>query len=682
VSIERKAFAHEEELVTKAILGRYPTARPEGITYWLDQWWKAKSPFIEAMGDIKIRIPVASSDSGEEEESGRREETDEELTKAAMLRKFTREFMLIGNERPVLSNWFLIKAEEPKLIAGFEKQTSWMDISGMGRRMIGTASDEDWNAVIAHPNSDTSVRRFILTKASSYVAPDVLEHLMNNVSELDNYRYIHFETFLEAIFRDTPMELLVQSKVASGMKLSKYLKILFPPEYMLFTAIEGEDYWKTFEVIWSRFIQEYKSNGTVVVSAAPIDYVMMSVTNSWSSCHSFKGGAYEIGGAAYAVDQSTLMAYGLGSKPVETLGVTFDNKTWRQVVHVDLANGAAVFGRHYPNNNAAMAAATRRAVNYMLADYHKVGRLWLKANGIGNVQSNNRFVYAETRGPKTRLKELGREPSTKYGVSEMKCLRCGIKLGSPGRWFCSTCIGDSNNKKNLYVSGDTSEPVEVIHNGGPPYPEADPEDSYMCACCGDGTDGRFVIWSPARDGFVCDTCFSDESFQCIYCGVRGDNNDAYLVGDEDICQECFDENYTYCDRCETAVHVDTIHYITDRDVHWCESCAEEYTACCECCSDTVSDYLTDDIGYVYCRECYSELYVDCDMCSCEVLRENAMIVNNEELCEDCVSEHYFECSNCGEMASKEEHTPVTDMLTGRVTDYCADCFKQRLKSAI
>lgn len=96
--------------------------------------------------------------------------------------------------------------------------------------------------------------------------------------------------------------------------------------------------------------------------------------------------------------------------------------------------------------------------------------------------------------------------------------------------------------------------------------------------------------------------------------------------------------------------------------------------CRDCgCRVDPEDSYSDDNGYDYCSDCYSERYRSCERCGCETARDDLASVHTgrytSEWCDDCRSNYATECEDCNEWFSN---------AGGRISEvdgehYCDDC---------
>jgi hypothetical protein len=73
---------------------------------------------------------------------------------------------------------------------------------------------------------------------------------------------------------------------------------------------------------------------------------------------------------------------------------------------------------------------------------------------------------------------------------------------------------------------------------------------------------------------------------CDLCGRDARNEDAYTIGDETWCERCAENHSATCDVCEERFHEDNVHSIeldNGKDICVCEGCRDnDYTYCEEC----------------------------------------------------------------------------------------------------
>ena len=125
---------------------------------------------------------------------------------------------------------------------------------------------------------------------------------------------------------------------------------------------------------------------------------------------------------------------------------------------------------------------------------------------------------------------------------------------------------------------------------------------------------------------------NENTIVCCECGGRYHEEDTtYVNGPDDyVCDSCLNSHYTWCDYCDTYVHVDDY----DSDVEVCVNCRDEDFSYCSKCEQY---HHEDDYDYdvEMCIECRSEYYTYCEECEEYVLNEDYNEVR--DMCDDCVN---------------------------------------------
>jgi hypothetical protein len=167
---------------------------------------------------------------------------------------------------------------------------------------------------------------------------------------------------------------------------------------------------------------------------------------------------------------------------------------------------------------------------------------------------------------------------------------------------------------------------------------------------------------------VCDYCYDRITDQevCVGCREYYLREDMYFVdGEGFFCEECFNDNFFYCDRCDIITRVE--QRIVTRDGEWlCESCAYEIGAVCDSCGEFF--YYDDDEveidEYDIVLEHWTKRIYLCDRCAKRDLKKYQ--------CQQCGRTHYFLTSDF--------------MINSRIRDMvrlelCLDCYSKKLREA-
>ena len=385
---------------------------------------------------------------------------------------------------------------------------------------------------------------------------------------------------------------------------------------MGYTFVKGEEYKaKEYTISEAEFAKYADAlNPTVfaskcVLSVDPVDYLLMSNGNSWSSCYCINsswngenyGGQYSCGTWSYMTDGVTMILY------------TVSKDVW--------------------NNYAEVPKVNRQLIMYDNAGYMTNSRLYPQSNDSTNakavydsIRNCSQKMIAETFGlPNFWLKRDGTEFSISYDFAGYNDLS----------YFNDKIVSSENKTANeaSYTDKETKKVVKIAAKKR----EKSVGGKALCPCCGDELDERYI----------CNSCTEDEYVICEDCGsrinIRG--GDCYLeYNGEYYCEDC----YCICNRCGEIVparetqEVHSNHWET-----WCDSCANEEAFYCEyheCYEDesyyTEASDIETSQGYLvtwctealeqdggwYCEKCETYHTGDC---------KYHLDSNGNTICDDC-----------------------------------------------
>lgn len=324
-----------------------------------------------------------------------------------------------------------------------------------------------------------------------------------------------------------------------------------------------------------------------ILSINPVDYLLSSNGNSWSSCHTLDknnpngfSGCHCSGTMSYLLDGTTMVYYQV-DKEYDGNDLEFEPKIIRQLFHYK--DGVLVQGRLYPQCNDgknSLYTPIRAQLQKIIADCLVAPNLWRKKGGASACSS-----VINSKGTHYRDYECQNECS----VSRI------VKMIPKGR---------VDNRK-----------MTVGH------------DIY-CTKCGDWHDNESIL--------LCEDCadsYGEEvgTRRCVTCGSRGDEEDMYLINGDWYCCDCS----TYCDCCDERVPNSYINYYDELNMYICDDCRDEKFTTCDCCDDLCRD---DDVTWVESTDEYV-----CDHC----LRINYTYVESED--DYFLNEKVKECKECGSL---------------------------------
>ena len=392
-----------------------------------------------------------------------------------------------------------------------------------------------------------------------------------------------------------------------GEKLTKSLKRI-----MTFAGItESPDYNAWISKLGDA-INPIKYQKYTVISFNPVDYLRMSMGDSWASCHTIDkanidnrdGDTYEgmhaNGTISYMLDNCSCVFYTV-SPDYDGENFEWQNKNSRQMYHLGTKkNPIMIQGRLYPQSNDYGAGGLYSQIRNFMQD--TISKVW---------NENNLW---KTRKIKPRYDEtLIKEPSSyahypDYFNFRDVCRLSYINDNITEESFSPITIG---SKGMCIECGDTNtEPGEI--NCCHYY------NRHTCSQCGETSDNLNYI-----DGeYYCDDC-------CFYCNYHqeweiGYRENQWNTVDDLVCEYAYENYYMSCDDCgEVRLRQDML-YLDGR--YYCDD---------DCAIDDGWIYLETDGEWH--RE---EDLVFCEVCCNYVLKSE---YNFEQNC----------CENCNEKTEEE-----------------------------
>ena len=74
---------------------------------------------------------------------------------------------------------------------------------------------------------------------------------------------------------------------------------------------------------------------------------------------------------------------------------------------------------------------------------------------------------------------------------------------------------------------------------------------------------------------MCETCFAEHTSVCERCGERLWSYDVCGADNYTLCQHCYDSHYTTCEECGEVIRNEDAQYFTDDDIPYCQGCFDE-----------------------------------------------------------------------------------------------------------
>ena len=326
--------------------------------------------------------------------------------------------------------------------------------------------------------------------------------------------------------------------IPKGMKMVKAFKYFEKDENNL----------DAIQTAASILIQENKVEGKFCISVHPLDFISCSENNyNWHSCHALDG-EYRAGNLSYMVDSTTVICYLKGNEnvilPNFPREVPWNNKKWRMWLYLADEHNALMAGRQYPFTIGGVLDYTRSKLFGLLSFgdwrwslwHHDIIRRYHFEDGTDETVDCNDILV------------MGGKFVSRYElVTDKSSLHYDDLLHSS--YYTPYYCWRKTTKANIHFT-----------IGG----------QVTCLACG----SRNIL---NHEHMVCDYCDCDDDYgRCSICGERHHNDDMYWVGDDHLCQHCFDENCVTCARCGEYLYQDDACYDEDDGEWYCNHCYNYY----------------------------------------------------------------------------------------------------------
>ena len=150
-------------------------------------------------------------------------------------------------------------------------------------------------------------------------------------------------------------------------------------------------------------------------------------------------------------------------------------------------------------------------------------------------------------------------------------------------------------------------------------------------------------------------------YPCNSCGLRCEEEDLTVIGDDLICPDCLEIDYARCERCEEwAIRRIAVDVAGE---WWCKYCADIHSTTCAKCGFQYSRAYVYKVGQAYwCESCYDMYACPCRACGSYYAPEEICEVDGLTLCWNCA---HNRCAQCGEKVNMP--LKVNDL------PYCRQC---------
>ena len=380
-----------------------------------------------------------------------------------------------------------------------------------------------------------------------------------------------------------------EGKMLRGLRLSgyaQYVMIITYPQ-TIFTATMTDVIVTALSLATAALFKDVRAN--IVLSVNPLDMLMVSAhTAKWSSCHRLDGD-WATGPLSYLLDEVSAVAYVYTkTSPWHVAELDLPVKLWRQMVFFDLNTSSALMSREYPANRVEFGRAARGLTARIL---HEI-------SGVEDEESVLKYV------------SCGIDDSDDGDKYQMHIV---------GRWHYEDYLRHRVRLADL-------RDIPVVRPG---------VEEIVCARCGYGRNDGHV------DELLCPDC-GDYGYTCADCGdfYLESNSERHTYNGSSYCSSCWEDNFTYCYRCDEGVPNDDMRSGPD-DLWYCDSCFDHLFTYCVECSEAVKrrGIATDSGGEEYCEDCASQVLIECDRCQ-DIFHTNASVAYTDcWMCRDCAEEY-------------------------------------------
>lgn len=442
---------------------------------------------------------------------------------------------------------------------------------------------KNWNPNKFFIHFDTTISRDVDMEAVKefffWVGSQTL--ITKSLAALRNYEKTSIDSAMQKIIAEDYPQLKINSGLKTSRATNKILTYLGINQF--------SDYEKRYAK-YSNAVNPLEIVRHTIISLNPVDYLLASNGNSWSSCHTIDvnnpngySGCHRSGTLSYMMDSSSIVVYQV-DKEYDGNDLELQPKIIRQMFHYK--DGVLIQGRLYPQCNDgknSQYVPIRAIMQSLIAECLDLPNLWQKKGGtsiceqyissIGNHYYDyiyqqecnvSRIVELIPTGEDTRCVPIGHESY---------CIVCGESYDISGALHCSDVC--ENGEEWDYVCTDCGSRLneeDVIWVDGQPYCS---DCVLWCECCKEYHRIDDVDYYPELDEYICDSCRSSDYSQCCCCqGLVHDADTIVSVYDDIYCESCAEGSLTGIDG----------EYYPNDEVKTCPICGQPFVGESEYCS--------------------------------------------------------------------------------------------------
>lgn len=404
----------------------------------------------------------------------------------------------------------------------------------------------------------------------------------NFISMLEDERFIDYDSYADiacfirqqaaadGFFTNTVKEdfqTIHGDKIAAGTKLLRAFKYF----------IDDKDLLHKIQDKASMIIQEDKIEGKLCLSVHPLDFLSLSENvHNWRSCHALDG-EYRAGNLSYMCDNSTVICYLKSCKEAKLPHfpdtVPWNSKKWRVLVFFSDDKQMIFSGRQYPfasaeGINLVKDVLIPKALDLDFAQWRseKISQInrWYPDGDPYILDEHYIPVGDRLVSMHTLIKDNSDLHFNDLLRSSFYDPIYAFKKTYRRPWFFDWDNSGENPKDEAYAHEEHGSKLTRFKIGSHP----------KCCCCNSA-----LIYNSGS--LLCKDCeleygnSDDEDLcRCPICGTRFWADDGYWIRDEDqlVCPDCFDSEYTACDRCGEYINIDNVFQLEEDGPCYCRAC--------------------------------------------------------------------------------------------------------------
>jgi hypothetical protein len=280
---------------------------------------------------------------------------------------------------------------------------------------------------------DTLREQIEILTGNSYKIRNLIQYSMNNFVDESFFNYVKY------------YDLAKIEEIHLGQKMSRALNKVFKHTGLA----NSPDYNKIFAKI-SDCVNPHIANRRTVISVHPIDYLLMSNGDNWTSCQRLDDGCHKAGTLSYMGDEVTMIVYTVSDK-YDGKELCLAEKIERNIFCYH--EGYILQSRLYPTNSSPNRKTFRNIVQEVIAQCLGISNKWI---------INDRFKYFITKSESLHYEDYLEEYVTSCkpklwdeylaqghthsgfdGVigSDSYCLVCGDHITDANSLLCWGCRG-------------------------------------------------------------------------------------------------------------------------------------------------------------------------------------------------------------------------------------------------